>query len=251
MQSILSKDNSDIKNVIYSGDLYARKLHEDGRPYHTFRTYSLLVDGNNISFENCLFENTAGRGENVGQAIALYLDGNNIKLKNCIIFGHQDTLFLGPLPPKEYEKDGFLGPKQFTQREDRTFYFESCIIYGGVDFIFGGATAYFDNCQFISNEAGYVFAPCTPEHVKEGFVARNCRFLCQEGISPGSCFIARPWRDYAKVRIENCYLDYHINPKGWDDWGKKAARDRVLFEEKNSYGPGAADHKRPEYVHIL
>jgi pectinesterase len=98
--------------------------HKDGRPYHTFRTYTVLVDGNDITFKNCTFENTAGPGEvKSGQAIALYLDGDDIHLENCILKGHQDTLFLAPLPEKEREMDGFLGPKQFTPRTMRSFLF--------------------------------------------------------------------------------------------------------------------------------
>ena len=78
-----------------------------------------LVD---ITFKNCVFENTAGPGEKVGQAIALYIDGDNIRLENCVIKGHQDTLFLAPLPEKEIIPGGFLGPKQSEPRYRRTVF---------------------------------------------------------------------------------------------------------------------------------
>ena len=210
-----------------------------------------MVDGNNLIFKKCVFENTAGKGEDVGQALALYLDGDNITLENCILRGHQDTLFLAPLPEKEIIPGGFLGPKQFTERTNRTYYFKNCTIEGGVDFIFGGATAYFDECEFVSVEEGYVFAPSTPKDVPVGFVARNCKFTAKQGVEAGSCYIARPWRDYAAVEIINCYLGAHINERGFDDWGKTHSHSTVRFVEKGSYGEGASNKNRPPYVKVI
>lgn len=248
MQYVLSDSDQIYEGRVFSGDISALAIHADGRPYHTFRTATVLADGDRIRFRDCTFENTAGCGKDAGQAIALYLDGAEIRLENCRLIGHQDTLFLAPLPPKEMQKDGFLGPKQFTPRTDRVFYFKNCMIEGGVDFIFGGATAFFDECDFVSNEPGYVFAPSTPEHIDTGFVARNCRFLRKENVPDASCYIARPWRNFAKVRLEDCFLDVHIHPEGFHDWNKQEARETVKFEEYRSKGPGALTAKRPDWI---
>ncbi len=248
MNYVISESNVTIEGRSFEGNLSACLRHEDGRPYHTFRTATVLVNGEHVRFKNCRFANTAGSGSKVGQAIALYLDGEDIRLEDCLLEGHQDTLFLAPLPPVEYEKDGFIGPGQFTPRTKRTVYFKHCTITGGVDFIFGGATAYFDNCEFVSVEEGYVFAPSTPQDVPVGFVASNCRFTAIEGVRKESCYIARPWREYAKVRLEHCYLGEHIHKAGFDDWGKTQARQSVVFEEMDSYGPGARGAVRPDYV---
>ena len=247
MQYHISDSNITIENQTYSGAHYGKEDHEDGRKYGTFRSYTVLVDGDNVTFKNCTFENTSGPGEKVGQAIALYIDGDNIHLENCTLLGHQDTLFLAPLPEKEIIPGGFLGPKQLTPRFNRTVYFKDCVIEGGVDFIFGGATAYFENCEFRNVEPGYVFAPSTPENIEVGFVATNCKFTAAEGVPEGSCYIARPWRIHAKVRIENCYLGAHIHPLGWNDWNKPESHTTVDFVEKGSYGPGASK-TRPDYV---
>lgn len=249
MQYHISQSNQIIENQIYRENHYGREHHPDGQNYGTFRSYTVLVDGDNITFRNCVFENTAGSGKDVGQAIALYIDGDNIYLEDCILRGHQDTLFLAPLPEKEIIPGGFLGPKQFTPRHDRTVHFRNCRIEGGVDFIFGGACAYFENCEFISVEEGYVFAPSTPEHIPVGFVAKNCRFTSTENVSAGSCYIARPWRIHAKVQLENCYLGTHIHPMGWDDWSKPESHTTVRFEEIGSYGPGVGT-LRPDYVRV-
>ena len=243
----ISESNKVIENKIFSGGHYANEEMPDGSKRGTFRSYTLLVDGDNVSFKNCVFENTAGRGKDVGQAIALYIDGDGISLENCVLRGHQDTLFLAPLPDKEIIPGGFTGPKQFTERKRRTVYFKNCKIEGGVDFIFGGATAYFDDCEFISVEEGFVFAPSTPEDVEVGFVAANCRFTATDNVQKGSCYIARPWRNNAYVRLENCYLGEHINSAGFDDWGKAEAHETVRFFENNSIGPGSKGI-RPNYV---
>ena len=186
MQIHISESNQIIENKTFSGSHYAKEDMPDGTKRGTFRTYTVLVDGDNIHFKNCVFENTAGPGSEVGQAIALYLDGDGITLEGCLIDGHQDTLFLAPLPDKEIIPGGFIGPKQFTERKRRTYRFKNCTIKGGVDFIFGGATAYFDNCDFVCVEEGYVFAPSTPADVEVGFVASNCRFTAEEGVGKGS-----------------------------------------------------------------
>ena len=243
----ISESNLTIENNTFSASYYAKEMMPDGTKRGTFRSYSVLVDGDNISFKNCVFENSAGRGCDVGQAIALYLDGDGITLEDCIIKGYQDTLFLAPLPDKEIILGGFTGPKQFTERIRRTYYFKNCRIEGGVDFIFGGATAYFENCDFVNVESGFVFAPSTPEDVDVGFVAKNCRFISSDNVEKGSCFIARPWRNHAYVRLENCYLGEHINSAGFDDWGKAEAHNTVRFFEYDSFGPGA-EGTRPEYV---
>lgn len=250
MQYHISESNITIDNQIYSGSHYAKELHEDGRLYGTFRTYTVLVDGHNITFKNCVFENTAGPGEKVGQAIALYIDGDNIHLEECVIKGHQDTLFLAPLPEKEIIPGGFLGPKQSEPRYRRTVFFDNCIIEGGVDFIFGGAECYFENCEFKSVERGFVFAPSTPEGQNAGIVAKNCKFTAIEEVPKHSCYIGRPWRNHAKIRLENCYLGEHLHPLGWDDWNKKEAHETVEFVEKGSYGPGFSK-ERPDYVKVL
>lgn len=250
MQYHISDSNITIENQTYSGAHYGKEDHEDGRKYGTFRTYTVLVDGDNVTFKNCTFENTSGPGEKVGQAIALYIDGDNIHLENCTLIGHQDTLFLAPLPEKEIIPGGFLGPKQFTPRFNRTIYFKDCVIEGGIDFIFGGATAYFNNCEFRNVEPGYVFAPSTPENIEVGFVATNCKFTATDEVPEGSCYIARPWRIHAKVQLENCYLGAHIHPLGWNDWNKPESHTTVDFVEKGSYGPGASK-TRPDYVKVV
>ena len=61
----------------------------------TFRTYTVLIDADDVRLENLTIVNDAGDGREVGQAIALYADGDRLVVDTCRILGHQDTLFWG------------------------------------------------------------------------------------------------------------------------------------------------------------
>lgn len=247
-QFYVDRNKTVLSGGCYSGRLSARELHEDGMARGTFRTYTMLVTGEDVLLKGVTVENQAGRGKEAGQAIALYADADNLRAQDCHFTGHQDTLFLAPLPPYEIQKNGFLGPGQFKPRNRHIMYFSHCLIEGGVDFVFGGATAYFDNCEFRSVEPGYVFAPCTPEGVRDGFVCRNCTFTAAPGVEDESCYLGRPWREFAKVRLENCFIGAHIKKEGWHDWDKPQAHSTTEFVEIGSRGPGATRPKRPDWV---
>ena len=133
------------KTIITYG-LYGNMPAEDIGKLGTFRSYTMFIDAANVSLKNLTVENSAGAGPDIGQAIALYAEGEGIICSNIRLLGWQDTLFTGPLPPKEIEKNGFIGPKQFAQRINGRQYYTSSYIEGDIDFIFGSATAYFDNC---------------------------------------------------------------------------------------------------------
>ena len=58
-------------NVIVTEGYYARMLMPDGSKRGTFRSYTFLVYADNFSAYNITFENSAGFGDDVGQAIAV------------------------------------------------------------------------------------------------------------------------------------------------------------------------------------
>ena len=140
----------DASNTILTYDDYAREIMPDGIKRGTFRTYTLFLDAPDITLCNLTVENAAGAGKEVGQAIALYAEGEGIRVENCRLIGSQDTLFTGPLPEKEKEPGGFRGPKEFAPRINGRQYYKNTYICGGVDFIFGSATAYFEHCTLES-----------------------------------------------------------------------------------------------------
>lgn len=194
----------------------ARTIMPDGLKRGTFRSYTAFFSGHELHLENLRFENNAGCGCDAGQALALYLDVQKAFLENVELYGHQDTLFLAPLPEKEREKRGFYGPRCFSPRTPDRVYVRGGSIYGGVDFIFGGADALFENVRIISNEAGYVCAPSG--HADDtGFIFRDCSFE-HEDLEDESVYLMRPWRAEGKATFIDCTFSSHINRKGFSPW---------------------------------
>lgn len=228
------------------GSLGAKMPSEDGSGVDgtlgTFRTYTVLVDADDVRLENLTIENDAGDGREVGQAIALYADGDRLVVDACCIKGHQDTLFLGPLPPHEAKPGGFIGPKQYAPRRVGRQYFRRCRIEGDVDFIFGGARAYFEGCEIRSlnrdmDVNGYVTAASTPKGEPYGFVFHGCSFTAPDGVAPDSVYLGRPWREWAQTVLIDCWLGRHIKREGWWDWNKPAAHNCVQYAGAILHGP--------------
>ena len=233
---------------------YAKKIMDDGIKRGTFRTYTVLINADNVTVMNLTISNSAGYGKEVGQAIALYAEGRDLIFKKVRLIGCQDTLFTGPLPFKENEKGGFRGPTEHAPREEMKQYYEECYIEGEVDFIFGSACAYFRNCVLYAlerNEKKNAFytAPSTYEFMKVGYVFDHCTFT--GNASKGSCYISRPWRIYAKTVLLDCVLSDCINEQGYDDWDKLESHESCYYAEYNSSGAGANKDKRLDYVKFL
>ncbi len=121
------------QDTVLTYDLSANMTMEDNTRRGTFRTYSCFIDTHDVTFKNLSVANTAGPGPVCGQAIALYGDGDRLMFDNCRFLGGQDTLFTGPLPPKELEPGGFVGPKQFSPRVNGRHYYRNCYLEGDID----------------------------------------------------------------------------------------------------------------------
>lgn len=247
-------EGEDMNETVITYNLGAKMEMEDGSRRGTFRSYSVLIDTHDFTARNLTFENSAGLGALVGQALALYVDGDRILFDRCRMLASQDTIFTGPLPPKEIEPNGFIGPKQYAPRINGRHYYKDCFIRGDIDFIFGSATAYFENCELYSQDIGreingYVTAASTPEEQEYGYVFEGCHFT--GNCPPRSVYLGRPWRNFAKTVLLHCRMEEHIRREGWHDWGKREAHDTLYFAEAGSTGPGAVPEERPEWVRIL
>lgn len=222
--------------------------HPDGRPTHTFRSYTAFFSGEAVTVEDMTIENDAGPGSEAGQAIAAYVDSARAVFRRVRLLGNQDTLFCAPLPEKEREKDGFLGPRVLAPRRASAQYYEACEVAGDIDFIFGGADALFEQCTLRTVNNGlphsYVTAPSGGADGL-GFVFWNCDFVSD--CAAGTVYLGRPWRPTGRTAVLNCRLGAHIAPDGFCGWNDRADRDLACFIEAGSTGPGAA--ARPEWVH--
>ena len=262
-KAVVARANTEIvgagteKTRIVWGD-GAKELLPDGMKRGTFRTATLRIDASNVKLCHLCVENDAAPREAAGQAIALYADGDLFVAEDCKLLGAQDTLFTAPLPPREIEKNGFIGPKQHAPRVPQRQVYLRCSIVGDVDFIFGGAAAWFERCDIITRDgrsdrsapfAAFCTAASTPEGQAFGYVFDHCRFI-GEGCPDGSVYLGRPWREWAKTVLLNCELGPHIRREGFDDWNKPLAHETAFFAEYDSFGPGAQGPRAP-FVHAL
>ncbi len=180
---------------------------------NTRLAFTVFVNADDFRAENITFENTFGTGS---QAVALFVDAERAEFHNCRFLAWQDTLFVN-------------GSRH---------YFKDCYIEGHVDFIFGTASAVFENCSIHSKGAGYVTAHYrTSNEENTGFVFLRSRFTGQD--TGRGVFLGRPWRPYARVVFIECWLDSHIRPEGWDNWRDPAREKTAWFAEYKSTGPGA------------
>ncbi len=216
--------------TIFLYDDFALKKDAQGREYNTFRTWTMAVCADGVSMEDLAVVNNSGHPETKGQEVALSVVADDFHMRNCRLASTQDTLFLGPLPEDLIERyNGFLADELRRKGSFRQS-FSDCLIEGTVDFIFGCGESEFENCEIRSlydaRNIGYVAAPAHSLNQENGFFFSHCSFTCETGVTSGSIFLARPWRDYGLCRFENCSYDRHIAPGGFDKWND-TNRDRT------------------------
>lgn len=216
-----------VEKTILTYDDFAQKQNRFGENLGTTGSSSFFIFGDNFTARNITFENSAGQ---VGQAVAVRSSGDKLVFQNCRFIGNQDTLY----------------PNKAGSRQ----YFQNCYIEGTVDFIFGWATAWFEECEIFCKRGGYITAASTEESSNHGFVFNNCKI---DGSAPKESFyLGRPWRDYAQTVFLNCYMSDIIRPVGWHNWGKTHAEKTAFYAEYKSYGPGAQNiNERVSWSHQL
>jgi pectinesterase len=191
---------------------------ETGKAMGTFRTYTLKIEGNDITLKNITIENNSAR---LGQAVALHTEGDRLVFIGCRFIGHQDTVYTGVAGTRLYFKD--------------------CFICGTTDFIFGPSTAWFEGCTIESRINSYVTAASTPQTQPYGYIFNNCRLIATPDAN--KVYLGRPWRDYGYTLFMNCELGSHIRPEGWHNW-EKHREQTARYLEYNNRGAGANTSQR-------
>ncbi len=214
----------DPEKTILTYNLHANMQGLDGKPIGTFRTPSTIIDADDFTAENITFENSAGP---VGQALAIRVDGDRVVFRNCRFLGWQDTILLN------------------RGRQ----YFEHCYIAGHVDFIFGGATAFFEACEIHCLRSGYITAASTPNDRRFGFVFRYCKITGES--SDVKTYLGRPWRDFASVVFLDTEMSDVVRPAGWHNWDLPNREQTSRYGEFNSTGPGANPSARVSWSRQL
>jgi pectinesterase len=211
------------ETTVITHELSANLVGLDGGPIGTFRTPTVVIDADDFTAENISFENSAGP---VGQALALRVDGDRTTFRRCRFLGWQDTIFLNR----------------------GRHYFESCYIAGHIDFIFGGATAWFEKCHIHCLRNGYVTAASTPVDAPYGFVFSRCRVTGEPNVRS---YLGRPWRDHSAVTFLRTEMSEVIRPAGWHNWDLPGRERTSRYREYGSTGPGGTMAARVQWARAL
>lgn len=197
----------------------------------TTKSASVTVSGDDFYAENLTMENTYTRTHPLtqegSQAVALRLSGDRAVIRNVRFLGFQDTLYPTGKPSRQY--------------------FADCYIEGNVDFIFGDARAYFENCEIHSLAHPSVMITAQSklhDDEKSGYVFHHCRLTADAGAK--KIYLGRPWRAYASVVFLNTQMDAEIAPEGWHDWEHdgKVSLPTAFYAEYKSTGQGANENRK-------
>lgn len=192
----------------------------------TFTSYTVKISGNRFTAANISFVNAAGR---VGQAVALYVDADKAIFKNCRFLGDQDTIFTGG--------------------ENASQLFTDCYIEGTTDFVFGPATAVFQNCTIKAKSNSYITAASTTPGKQYGYVFLDCKILADSAVT--KVYLGRPWRAWAKTVFVRCDLPAQLAPAGWENWNNPENEKTVFYAEYKCTGGGAATSHRAGWAKLL
>lgn len=202
-----------------------------GDNIRTSATLTILGDG--FRAENLTIRNTAGP---VGQAQAVTIRSDRCVFINVDFYSYQDTMY-------------------FWSNGNRS-YFEGCLIVGRTDYIYGGGTVFFQECEIRSWGGGWITAPSTKKDQPYGFVFNACELTyalnSPRGEDDGELIrFGRPWNDYPRVAWLYCEMTEMIHPQGWGDtWNMSYAAtspDLHLYEYQNT-GPGADMSGRADWA---
>jgi pectinesterase len=158
--------------------------------------------------------------------LAVRVDGDRATFRKCRFLGWQDTILLNR----------------------GRHYFEDCYIDGHVDFIFGGATAWFERCHIHCRRDGYITAASTPVDAAFGFVFARCRITGEPGVKT---YLGRPWRDYSAVTYLETEMSDVVRPEGWDNWKLPEREKTARYREFRNTGAGAAPGARVTWARQL
>ncbi|CAJ2644761.1 pectinesterase/pectinesterase inhibitor [Trifolium pratense] len=205
------------------------KNYVDG--VRTFQTASFVVLGDGFLGRDMGFRNTAGAIKH--QAVAARIQADQAIFVNCNFEGYQDTLYA---------------------QTHRQFY-RDCIISGTIDFIFGDASAVFQNCQMIirkplDNQQNIVTAQGRLDKQETtAFVLQKCVFKGEDGLPPTTKnYLGRPWKEYSRTIIMESDIGGLIHPDGWLPWEGDFALTTLYYGEFNNVGAGANTNARVKWI---
>ncbi|KAI3909013.1 hypothetical protein MKX01_038834 [Papaver californicum] len=139
-------------------------------------------------------------------AVAALVMGDKASFYYCNFYGVQDTLW---------------------DEKGRHFY-QNCRVEGLCDFIWGNAQSYYENCELVSQGAGYITAQGRDaEDQPTGFVFHGG---IVSGIGP--TYLGRAYRSHSRVIYDNTtFQSGVIDPEGWSAWNYVGQEANLTYVE--------------------
>ncbi|GBG72411.1 hypothetical protein CBR_g11990 [Chara braunii] len=170
-----------------------------------------------LTFANDFGPNEKGTSDQQGVAVAVSADSS---FYNCTITGWQDTLYA----------------------DQGRQYYKTCLIQGSVDFAFGEATAFFEDCTLFarmrpdSKYNSYTAQKRESPTEAGGFVFYRGMLDCDPVVK---AYLGRGWGPYARTIFILTYMKDCVNPEGWGVFKKYKYTDTTFFAEYHCSGPGS------------
>ncbi|MFF4258092.1 pectinesterase family protein [Streptomyces sp. NPDC001663] len=230
------------RDVVIVHDNAAGTQKPDGSgTYGTSGSATTLVRADGFTARWITFANDWLRADHPGvsgtQAVAIKVQGDRSAFHHCRFLGHQDTLYADSFALTVFARQ----------------YFSHCYVEGDVDFVFGRATAVFDQCHFRTLNRtdlpaapyGFVFAPSTAGANPLGYLVTRSRVSSE---APDAYYkLARPWVPSSdttarpSLTVRDTWLGPGIDAVApYANMSDSFPWQNQRFAEYRNTGPGAA-----------
>ncbi|MDQ1020563.1 pectinesterase family protein [Streptomyces afghaniensis] len=229
------------RDVVIVYDNAAGTPKPGGGTYGTTGSATTTVQADGFTARWITFANDwlrAGHPEITGtQAVALKVQGDRSAFHHCRFLGHQDTLYADSIALGTFARQ----------------YFAHCYAEGDVDFVFGRATAVFEQCRFRTLNRtdlsaapyGFVFAPSTAGANPLGYLVTRSRV---DSEAPDAYYkLARPWVPSSDttarpmLTVRDTWLGPGIDAVApYANMSNAYPWQSMRFAEYRNTGPGAA-----------
>jgi pectinesterase len=195
--------------------------HSSAGGYGTSGSATVFVQGANTSVGNLTISNDYGEGS---QAVAANVSGDRSKFTNVRFLGNQDTLLT---------------------HSNRQYYVNS-YVEGTVDFIFGGATAVFNNTAIYEKRStgGPITAANTDAAKTYGILFYKCTIT---GAANNNTSLGRPWGQAAQVLYRESSLSATIaTAQPWTNMSSNTWQNARFSEYRNTGAGATVNSNRPQ-----
>ncbi|KAH8662402.1 pectin lyase fold/virulence factor [Xylariales sp. PMI_506] len=233
---------------IYSGTYSEDELYINygGKlTLYGYTTNTGYQEYNTVTFQRSMNSATAGNldGSSVANIVSAGFKAYNINFKNTYGSGAQAVAVTANADEMGFYACGFYSYQDTLYAKSGRQYYSNCYIQGAVDYIFGGAAAWFGECNIRSVGGGAITASSRDSTTDTTwYVIDSSNIDAASGYSLASeVWLGRNWRQYSRVIYQNSYLSNIIIPAGWTTLWSPA---NPIFEEYNNNGAGSSTSAR-------